>query len=224
MKNLKNVLWGTIFVIVGVILAINALDIADIDIFFDGWWTLIIIIPCFINLFSDDDKEGSIIGLIVGVVLLLSCLDMLDFKLVWKLLVPVILIIIGLSFIFKNTLFENRTRHIKEKNNKTSNLNATFSSQKLNYDNEEFKGCNIDAVFGGVDIDLRNAKINKDVIINATSIFGGIDIHVPSDVKVKISSNAIFGGCENKTKNKNKDGEYTIYINATCLFGGVEIR
>ena len=36
MKKVSNLLWGIILVAVGVILALNALGFASIDIFFDG--------------------------------------------------------------------------------------------------------------------------------------------------------------------------------------------
>ena len=57
----------------------------------------------------------------------------------------------------------------------------------------------------------------------ASSIFGGIDIIVPKDVNIKVTSTSIFGGVENKVKN-NTTNKKTIYINATCLFGGVDIK
>ena len=75
MRKLGNTLWGIVLVVIGVILALNALRITDINIFFDGWWTLIIIIPCFIGLFKESDKTGNIIGLLIGIVLLLMCQD-----------------------------------------------------------------------------------------------------------------------------------------------------
>lgn len=40
MKNFGNVLWGIFFIIIGLIFGGNALGITNIDIFFDGWWTL----------------------------------------------------------------------------------------------------------------------------------------------------------------------------------------
>ena len=46
MKKVSNILWGIIFVAAGVILALNAIGITHIDLFFDGWWTLFIIVPC----------------------------------------------------------------------------------------------------------------------------------------------------------------------------------
>lgn len=48
MNNIKNILWGIILVIIGVIIGLNTMGITDIDIFFDGWWTLVIIVPCFL--------------------------------------------------------------------------------------------------------------------------------------------------------------------------------
>lgn len=225
MKRMSNWLWGIFFIIVGVIFGINALGIADINIFFDGWWTLFIIVPCFIGLFNDEDKKGSIIGLLIGVLLLLGCLDVIDFDLIWKLMVPIVLVIIGLSFIFKDA-FNSKIKEEIKKLNKSGNkeYSATFSGQDLDFSNEEFSGCTLNAVFGGVKCDLREAIIKEDALINASSIFGEITILVPNDVNVKIRSTAVFGGVSDERKKKTKDGQITIYVEATTVFGGIEIK
>ena len=226
MNNIKNILWGIILVIIGVIIGLNTIGITDIDIFFDGWWTLVIIVPCFIVLFTNKDKTGNIIGLLVGVILLLGMQNIIDFNLIWKLLLPSIIVIIGLSLIFKNTFNSKINNEIKKLNNKNTKDNeycATFSGQRIDFPNEEFKGATLNSVFGSITCDLREAKIKEDVVINASSVFGGIDIIVPDDVNIKIKSNSIFGGVNNKKKN-NEDKKYTIYVNASCLFGGVDIK
>ena len=226
MNNIKNILWGIILVIIGVIIGLNTIGITDIDIFFDGWWTLVIIVPCFIGLFTNKDKTGNIIGLLVGVILLLGMQNIIDFNLIWKLLLPSIIVIIGLSLIFKNTFNSKINNEIKKLNNKNTKNNeycATFSGQRIDFPNEEFKGATLNSVFGSITCDLREAKIKEDVVINASSVFGGIDIIVPDDVNIKIKSNSIFGGVNNKKKN-NEDKKKTIYVNASCLFGGVDIK
>ena len=226
MNNIKNILWGIILVIIGVIIGLNTIGITDIDIFFDGWWTLVNIVPCFIGLFTNKDKTGNIIGLLVGVILLLGMQNIIDFNLIWKLLLPSIIVIIGLSLIFKNTFNSKINNEIKKLNNKNTKDNeycATYSGQRIDFPNEEFKGATLNSVFGSITCDLREAKIKEDVVINASSVFGGIDIIVPDDVNIKIKSNSIFGGVNNKKKN-NEDKKYTIYVNASCLFGGVDIK
>ena len=202
--------------------------LTNINIFFDGWWTLFIIVPCFIGLFKEREKTGNIIGLLIGIALLLACQDILNFEIIWRLAFPAILVIIGLSLIFKDTINSEVNKEIKKLNeNKTKDGGycATFSGQNLNFDGEKFSGTDLTAVFGGIKCDLRNAIIEDDVVINVSSIFGGTEIYIPEDVKVKVKSTSIFGGVDEKKKNKIESAEaHTIYINATCLFGGAEIK
>lgn len=225
MNKMSNLLWGLVFIVIGVIFGLNALDIAHINIFFDGWWTLFIIVPCFIGLFKDKEKSSNLIGLIIGLCLLLGCLDVLEFAIIWKLMVPAILVMIGLSFVFKDTLNKKVKKEIKKLNKKdTKEYCSCFSGQIIDFDKEEFKGCTLSAIFGSIKCDLKNSIIKEDIVINATSIFGGIDILIPEDVNVKINSTSIFGGVSDERKNKMKDAKYTIYVNVTAMFGGVELK
>ena len=227
MKKFGNVLWGIVLIIVGVIIGGNALGITNINIFFDGWWTLFIIIPSFIGLFKDSEKAGNLIGLLIGIALLLACQDVLNFDLIWKLAFPAILVAIGLSIIFKDVLGGKISAEIKKLNESRNDENqycATFSGQNVNFDGEKFTGADLTAVFGGVKCDLRKAIIDSDVVINASSTFGGIEIYVPSNVKIKTKSTSIFGGVENKANTKEDEKSHTIYINGIAVFGGVEIK
>lgn len=224
MKNNGNILWGVILIIIGIILGLNSLNITDINIFFDGWWTLFIIIPSIRDLFKDEDKTGSIIGLIIGILLLLCSQGYIKFETIWKLILPTILVILGISLIFKNTIYQKKITKIN--NNKTlEEYCATFGGQNIEYEkDEEFKGCNLTSIFGSIKCDLSKSKIEEDTIINTFAIFGGIDIIVPENIKVKINSTPIFGGVTNKRKkSENKDAK-TIYINATNIFGGTDIK
>lgn len=219
-----NILWGIVFVILGIILGLNALEITNINIFFSGWWTLFIIVPSFIDLFNDHDKTGSIIGLVIGITLLLAAQDLISYELIFKLCVPTILVIIGLSLIFKDLFQSNIKKAFANFDSKNAPSHfVAFGGENFNYDNEEFKGCEMNAIFGGLKCDLKKAKIKDDVVIKATSIFGGIDLLVPDNVNIKVTAIPIFGGVSNKTITKENSTK-TIYIKATCLFGGLEIR
>lgn len=226
MGKISKVLWGLVLVAIGILIGINALGIAHINIFFTGWWTLFIIIPCFIGLFDNDgdSKVGNLVGILIGVALLLGTRGIVRFDVIVKLIVPLIFVAIGLSMIFNETIKTKITEKVKEgKKNGLENIIATFAGQKVKKDGEEFKGANLEAIFGGVVLDLRNAVIEKEAVIKCTSIFGGNEIIMPSDVKVKVKSTPIFGGVSNKYAD-SKDSEKTIYIEAFCMFGGVDIK
>lgn len=225
MKKISNVLWGIVLIVLGLLFALNALGITSIDIFFDGWWTLFIIVPSGIGLLSEREKTGNVIGVIVGVFLLLCCRGIVSFSLLWKLLVPGIIVLIGLKLVITG-LFGNRVNEIfseiRKNGGETRTGCATFSGCNLNYDGEVFEGAELSATFGGVKCDLRNALIEKDCAISVSAVFGGVDILVPPNVNVKVSSNSLFGGISNKTATY-KDAP-TLYINGTCMFGGVDIK
>ena len=225
MKKASSVLWGIVLIAAGVVLALNVFNITDIDIFFDGWWTLFIIVPCAIGLFTEREKTGNIIGIVIGVFLLLCCQDILSFSVLWKLLVPAIIVIVGLKLVLTG-LFGSKANEIMKKlrlEGKEPKAGcATFSECNINYDGEVFEGAELTAVFGGVKCDLRNAIIQKDCAIQVSAIFGGIDIFVPAGINVKVNSNSIFGGVSNKTAvHQNAP---TIYVCGTCMFGGVDIK
>ena len=225
MKKARRILWGIVLIAAGVIWALNEFNITNINVFFDGWWTLFIIVPCTIDLFTEREKAGNIIGIVIGVFLLLCCRDILSFSMLWKLLVPAVIVIIGLKLVLTG-LFCNKVNEILKKlRSEGKELKAgcaTFSGCDMKCDNEVFEGAELTAVFGGVKCDLRNAIIEKDCAIEVSAIFGGIDIFVPAGVNVKVNSNSIFGGVSNKTVvYKNAP---TVYVGGTCMFGGVEIK
>lgn len=225
MKKFGNLLWGIAFIVLGVIIAINALGIVKINIFFHGWWTLFIIVPCFINFIKGPSRMASFIGLVIGVTLLLCIQGIVTFSVIRKLVLPFILIMVGLGFIFRD-FFNNKINEKIKTLNKTGlkEYVATFGGNKVDMSNEVFDGADLTAVFGGVELNLVNSIIKEEQIINATSIFGGITIKVPNNVNVKVKSTSIFGGVENKAKERKEENTSTIYVNAICMFGGVEIK
>lgn len=225
MKNISRIIWGIMLIAVGAIFALNALNVTDIDVFFDGWWTLFIIVPCAINLFVEREKTGNLIGLIVGVLLLLACRDVFSFSLLWKLLVPAVIILIGLRLLIGG-VFRSKSAELLKKleseGRKPKVTCAVFSGSDIRYDGEVFDGADLTAVFGGIQCDLRRAVIDHDTVIRVSAVFGGVDVLVPDGVNVKTSVTGIFGGTDNKTI--KRDGAPTIYVSGICVFGGAEIK
>lgn len=223
MKNFERILWGIVFIAFGLILGLKSLDIIKVNIFFDGWWTLFIIIPCFIGLFdfNKEGKTGNLLGILIGLLLLLAAQDVIDFDIIWKLAMPMVIIVVGLLMIFKG----NDKYNIKEKYSKSKskeNISATFAEQIINKDGEKIDSLNLNSTFGSIVLDLKKAIINEECVIRVNAIFGGVEIHVPEDVLVKVNATPIFGGVDNKHKDGCK--EKIIYVDAFCLFGGIEIK
>lgn len=211
---MKKTILGTIIICIGVILLGNTLNIWNINLFFRGWWTLFIIIPSILGLFEKNNFTNSLLSLFIGVLLLLASRHIISWSMVGKVFLPIFIIILGWIIIFGNF---KKTRRVREN---SKEYIAIFSGidEEITEINTDFS---IIAIFGSVDLDLRDAKLKEDVVIHAISIFGGIDLKLPTDVKVETTGVPIFGGIENKTKNK-KDGK-KINIDYVTVFGGIDL-
>ena len=213
MKNKSAVFWGLILIIVGILFLGNNLEWWNINIFFKGWWSLFIIVPSVYGLFKRGSRSGSVISLAVGILLLLAAQDVISYGMIWKILVPIIIIVVGVSLIFSNSKPKKMDKNAKE-------YVAVFGGvdEKINEIVSDFRAVSI---FGNVDIDLRKAKLSKDLYIEAVTVFGGIDIKLPDNVRLNVSGVPIFGGAENKY---NDEGDITVTVHYTCIFGGIDLR
>ena len=211
----RNLFWGIVLIAVGILFLGRNMDWWDFSIFFRGWWTLFLIIPSIISLVRREGIGTSFLILVLGVLMLFASQEVIDWSTVWKVFVPIIIIVIGLSIIFGN----RKVREKKVRANAKEYV-AIFSGidEVINKIESDFK---ITSIFGGVELDMRDVKLDSDLVINCFTLFGGIDIRLPKDVKIEVNGLPIFGGVENKYR--NCDATVTVYINHTTIFGGVDL-
>ncbi len=216
-------LMGILLIVAGVVIAGNVMNWWNISLFFRGWWTLFIIIPCAGNVRRYGMRTGWGAGLILGVMMLLTQWHLFSLGWAIKLVLPVLLILYGLYVIGNGVHFNRVAPDGTTDSRLGGSYNAFFSGNETCLPSEEFFGASTTAVFGGVELDLRSAIIVEDVTIDATAIFGGIEIYLPDDVNVKLTSTALFGASDNGVKRVTVPEWPTVYIRSTAIFGGVEI-
>lgn len=213
MKKITNIIIGAVLICCGVIYAINIFGICDLHFSPDGWWTLFIIFPCLGGLLTNKDKSGSLIGLGVGVLLLLAARDVIEYDMVWKIIVPVIIVLLGVKIIIKT---------VRPTNNESS---AAEEAQGVDYNVDADTVAKVGAVFGGAVCNLKNAKITDGCHIDLMCVFGGADILVPENVTIKNNTFCLFGGISDKRAViSDAANGVTLYINGFCIFGGADIK
>jgi len=223
-RNGSNNWIGIVLIIIGALFLLDTFDIMNFGGLFSDWWPAIFIIVGLIKL-QGQDRGAGIVFIIIGTVLLLVSHDVIDWSSIWKLW-PLILILVGLSMVFKgrhtNWSFSNESTI----DNDFIHSNAVFGGAENLITSQNFKGGETMALFGGVELDLRDAKLSPDGCkVHATALFGGVEIRVPTDWKVIVTGTPIFGGIENKSRgNTNGDSSKEVHLHCTVAFGGVEIK
>ena len=213
--NKRNLFWGIVLIVVGILFLGRNMNWWNFSIFFRGWWTLFLIVPSIISLVRKESMGTSFLILVLGVLMLLASQNVIEWSTIWKVFFFFFIMVVGLSIIFGN-----RKVKTKKVRGNAKEYVAIFSGvdEMIGKIESDFK---VTSVFGGVELDMRDVKLEEDLIIDCFTLFGGIDIKLPKDVKVEVNGLPIFGGVENKYR--NHDAKVTVYINHTTIFGGVDL-
>jgi predicted membrane protein len=215
--NWGRVFFGLLVVAVGVILLLDNAGTVDAGEIFSTWWPAVVILAGLLTFVANPRHwPVALIITAVGVAFLLSNLGIVD---IGAFIFPAAIILVGLLVLFGRGL-GSRT----ETGDKVNSFNV-FSGSEISSHSKQFKGGSISAVFGGAEVDLRDTVPEPDAQLDIFAAFGGVEVRVPQGWHVAVKGLPLFGGIENATaKEPVPPDAPTFAVNATVLFGGLEIK
>lgn len=227
---------GFILLLIGAFFLLKNLNL-DIPFWVLSWQMIVIGIGLIIWLASSFKNNGGLIMMLVGGVFLMKDIFSWPYD-VSRFIWPAAMIAGGIYFIFRRRTPWDEKKEKMEKMEKyhafsyssTSddvlNISAIFSGVNKIVVSKDFKGGEMNAIFGGTDINLTQADFNGTIEIEVNCIFGGAEMVVPANWDVKINMSTIFGGVEDKrpVELMTSQPEKTLIIKGACIFGGLEIK
>lgn len=227
-RELSNQLFvGAALLLAGLLLFLNNLNLLDIG----GVWRWLpsgFILLGIWQLYVNDFRffTGPLILIGGGLLFQLSTLGALGIDSVFDLW-PLILILVGGSILMERLGLEFPGLPRPNRSPDDLNLLAIFNGAEERIDSESFAGGELTAIFGSVEVDLRQATpATQPVTINAFALFGGIEIEIPDGWHVRRDVIGIFGGTEDGRKHKPSDpaAPVDLIVTGFALFGGIEIQ
>lgn len=159
---------------------------------------------------------------------------------------PIVIILIGLAMIFKPKRRFNQRKWERwqnyhgfkgsemycEKKNFTSNedhidSNSFMGGVKKNVISKDFKGGEINNVFGGAEYNLTQADIVDTATLEINQVFGGTKLIIPPHWEIKSELTAVLGGIDDKRPlmpNAMNVERKILILKGSTFFGGIEIR
>ncbi len=240
----SRLLVGLLIVVAGVLLLLERMDIG-VNITFRTYWPMLLIILGMGKVALPGYRRQIFTGLVlvmVGTLFQLSNLGIISFHLrdLW----PLVIILVGFS-IMRNSFWGHRpccrnnrasrtahdgTIHEVFDDSKTEintdyvDASVLFGGGEYRVSSKQFKGGNVNAVFGGIELDMRDAEMEGDsIVLSASALFGGVEIRTPAHWQVVLEGFPVLGGMENKTVSP-KDATKKLIIKGSAMFGGLEVK
>ena len=230
--NRRSSAVGAVAVIaVGVMLLLNQNGILR---FSDIWrlWPMIFVLAGATRVTQGGANARAVGSLMIGVGVVL---ELAEFRLipfdVWQLW-PVGIIAIGLLLLWKAIRphdDEDEAGVPVQATNTSGPIPdsfAIFGGGEKRVTAPDFARAEILAIFGGYKLDLRKAELkNGHAVIDATAVFGGVEIVVPEHWNVIVRGVGIFGGYVDETHHPSPgDDPPKLVVKGVALFGGVGVK
>jgi hypothetical protein len=113
----------------------------------------------------------------------------------------------------------------------TTNLQseaAVFGGGKRKINSADFKFAKFDAVFGGFEIDFREANIMGDsATVEINAVFGGAEVRIPQNWSAVVQAAGVFGAFTDNSTQPNlatTPNFKRLYFKGAAVFGGVNIK
>lgn len=212
---------GIIIIIIGISFLIGEIFAFNIfNVIFD-WWPLIIVFYGISQINKGKQITTPVMIIIIGLFLLLQTLDIFHGNL-FRNIIALILILAGIQLFAGN----KKSSEYTNKSGRGFNINSIFSGNHHIVDDSSFTNGNVTAIFGGAEVDFRNARIQEEAFLDITCVFGGVEVKVPEDWEIRVDGTPFFGGFENKTHRRTNTEiiRPILNINYSVIFGGISMK
>lgn len=227
MKNTsaqQRILLGGFILVIGVLSLLDNLAIFSTrDIL--QFWPMVFIALGILKITQGNGRSGPLIGaalISVGALMTLHNLGWIHFRMrEWW---PLFLIFGGFMVIFRGRSFKGSETSLAAVGSESKiDVVAIMSGNQGKNASQDFRGGEITAVMGGVELDLRGASIQSEAVLTVWATWGGIVIKIPSDWTVVNQAVAVMGGIDDKSV-PAMNAEKRLVITGYAIMGGVEIK
>lgn len=213
---------GVVIIVIGVLFTLENLGLLDAHDYLRFWPSGLIAIGL-VKLWQGGGS-GTFMGSIfvfAGVWLLLESLGIVTMSL-WNLW-PMVFVFVGGSMVWRG-LYGRRIEENPLDSHSTVSAMAVLAGVNRRSNSKTFRGGDLTAVMGGCQIDLTQATIEGEAVIDVFAMWGGIEIRVPQNWSVSGRVTPILGGYEDKTHPTPETTSQRLLVRGFVIMGGVEIK
>lgn len=196
------------------------------------FWPAILILAGSLKVMQTQTNGGKVAGgllILVGALLMLKGLGLIYIS--KKTLVPLLMIALGAFVVYRSVAGKKAVERSGVSLDKGDgaggdallNVTAILGSFERRVSSQDFRGGEVTAMMGGCELDLRQASIQGEAVLNVFAMCGGIEIKVPPDWAVSLHGTPILGAFEEKTAAPPNNAKRLI-VKGYVIMGALEVR
>jgi predicted membrane protein len=225
MRNKTKIFIGVSLLILGILIFLNNTGLLldyklSFAILWDYFWP-ILFMGIGITLLFDKNFTPGTIFLILSIALLATRILSFNF---WSTFWPLIIIFAGVSILLRRDKPVSVNNAAKISDEDRLDDTVLFWGVEKKMTSKNFKGGDVNTVFGGYQLDLRDVKVSeKGAELKINCAFGGVEIFVPKKCRVVTNGTGILGGWTPDLR--SNDVEKPVFtISGVVAFGAVDIK
>lgn len=224
-----GVAFGSIVLVVGVILLLDRQGIVDAAQVFPFFWPVALLAGGLLTLTRSTASGGRVWGGILTAAGILLFLDRLGYaRFSFHALWPLVLIGVGLTLVWRTLEGSPGESSGPIPDANLINQFAAFGGGELKSDAQDFRGGEVLTIMGGYQVDLRKAAIVRSpAVLHANAMFGGIEIRVPRSWRVLLDGLPLLGGYTDETEHPEATSGTQVpelIVKGFASFGGVVVK
>ncbi|TVP67044.1 MAG: hypothetical protein EA340_10945 [Nitriliruptor sp.] len=201
--------FGLALIVLGVLLALDNLEVVDASELLAGWWPAAVILVGVWWAVTGAPVSGLFVA-VVGAMLLLSTLELVDIPL-GSLIFPGILVVVGGAMLQAG--MRVRAAHIE-----VAELPGAAGDQGS-------EGLAATAVFGDARLIVGDDGVDTDrLVVSATSVFGDVRIDVPAGWRLENRITKLLGDVTLPREQPSHAESPVVVLHGLVLFGDVRVR
>jgi hypothetical protein len=224
---LRLVLGLLIIVLGGIFLADN-LGYVDGQQVMHLFWPAALVLIGLVLLVQPRGREGRLWGLvwlIAGVWIYGHQQGWIEIDF-WRVFFPGILILLGASLVLRSLRGPRLSRaDAVGDHDAYPRAAAVMSGNVRRSVSSGFRGAELTAVMGGVEMDLSGARLEgEQAVVDVFAFWGGIEIRVPTDWAVVSRVMPLMAGYEDKTRPSATPPAKRLVVRGLVIMGGIEVK
>lgn len=216
---------GIIIVLIGIMLLLVTTDTVEGDILWAWIPGLFVLLGVWALVRSGfRNIVGPVMLIAIAGAFLLRTLNVIEAGVIgtyW----PAFIVLFGILVIINRSRKRHRIEISGISTSETTSV-GVFGSDRRRVSTDNFTNAEVVAIFGDSELDLRDSTVsNPPAMIEATAVFGDVEIRLPAEWEIDIQVMSVFGDTvDRRPRSQEHDPQGpTLILTGSAVFGDIEI-